>query len=148
MWKANLNVETDIVIAEPSELGDIRAKGNFDLIRRGVVFPTNSEIASLSSIFGSFGAVENVTAPIAQPSPTSPPANVPNVSGTNVEKSIAPPVVVSEAQALFELRAIPLYFPITFALVKPYVDGFETNNFDIQSPTSLSINQDWRPKQQ
>ena len=51
MWKQNLNLETDIIVKEPSDLDIARKDGDFDLIRRGVVLPTPDETASFLSIF-------------------------------------------------------------------------------------------------
>ena len=57
------------------------------------------------------------------------------------------PVLTQEA-ALYELRAIPLYFPTSFALVKPYVEGFEISSLDAPLLNGVSINSNWQPKRQ
>jgi hypothetical protein len=52
----------------------------------------------------------------------------------------------TEDRALFELRAIPLYFPTSYSLVKPYVRGFEINGLDAPSLRDVMIDSNWQPK--
>jgi hypothetical protein len=54
--------------------------------------------------------------------------------------------VFSEDTALFEFWAIPLYFPTSYALVKPYVKGFELNSLDAPLLRDVSIDNTWQPK--
>jgi hypothetical protein len=42
------------------------------------------------------------------------------------------------------LKAIPLYFASSYALVKPYVTGFDTNVLDAPSLKRVQINTEWR----
>ena len=49
----------------------------------------------------------------------------------------------SEADALKELRAIPLYFASSHALVKPYVTGFDSNLLDVPSLRRVRIDTNW-----
>lgn len=144
MWKANLNIDTDIVVAENSELEEIRKSSNFDLLRRGAVFPTASEFASISALFG--------TEPTTPPTATD---NVPTNPASSLANQISGPVAAStplfgntltEAQAVFEMHAIPIYFPMSFSLVKPYVNGYEINTLDSVSVNGLSIDSEWRPQ--
>jgi hypothetical protein len=44
-----------------------------------------------------------------------------------------------------ELPAIPLYFPTSYSLVKPYVLGFETNTLDAPSLKEVRIDNNWQP---
>jgi hypothetical protein len=56
--------------------------------------------------------------------------------------------ILSEAQALRELPAMPLYFASSYALVKPYVVGFEANLLDAPSLKHVRIDTSWQqPKQ-
>jgi hypothetical protein len=56
--------------------------------------------------------------------------------------------VLSEAQALKELPAMPIYFASSYALVKPYVTGFEANLLDAPSLKHVRIDTSWQqPKQ-
>ena len=51
-------------------------------------------------------------------------------------------------QALKELPAIPIYFASSYALVKPYVVGFDTNLLDAPSLKHVRIDTSWQqPKQ-
>ena len=58
----------------------------------------------------------------------------------------SPDVTMSEANAVYELWAIPLYFPTSYSLVKPYVSGFEMNSLDAPALGDVSIDADWQPK--
>jgi hypothetical protein len=63
----------------------------------------------------------------------------------------APPVALqgiltNEEAAVYEIRAIPLYFPMSYSLVKPYIKGFETNSLDAPILKEISIDNGWRPK--
>jgi len=51
MWKQHLNVDTEIITMEKKELEIAKNKGDFDLIRRGVVLPTPDETANMLSLF-------------------------------------------------------------------------------------------------
>ena len=44
MWKQFLNIDSVIVVKETSEMESVRRRGDFDLLRRGVVLPTNDAI--------------------------------------------------------------------------------------------------------
>ena len=60
----------------------------------------------------------------------------------------APLPILSEAQALRELPAMPIYFASSYALVKPYVVGFEANLLDAPSLKHVRIDTSWQqPKQ-
>jgi len=62
-------------------------------------------------------------------------------------KELIQPILTQDA-ALYELRAIPLYFPTSFALVKPYVEGFEIGSLDAPLLNGVSINSNWQPRRQ
>jgi hypothetical protein len=53
--------------------------------------------------------------------------------------------ILTEAQALRDVPAIPLHFASSYALVKPYVSGFESNLLDAPSLKSVQIETQWRP---
>lgn len=147
MWKQVLNLETEIVVKESSELEAARIAGDFDLIRRGEVFPTADELMNILSILKPPGAA----AESASPAPATggvealDPRTVtsPEPRATPIE---APDITMSEANALYELWAIPIYFPTSYSLVKPYVSGFEMNSLDAPVLSDVSIDPDWQPK--
>ena len=149
MWKQNLNLETEIVVKENAELEDARTAGDFDLIRRGAVFPTADELMSILLILKppQHPAEKAVT----RSGEIGVEARDPQTSGEQkVEQrstpAESPDVTMSEANAIYELWAIPLYFPTSYSLVRPYVSGFEMNSLDAPSLSDVSIDSDWQPK--
>lgn len=164
MWKQNLNLDTDIIVKDSAEMDSVRASGAYDLIRRGVVLPTLDESVSLSSIFGIRRSGETptnsspaVTAgkEAATPLPlATPKASV--ESGPSDDTALPadpitalepiPVAAYTEQDAMYDLNAIPLYFPTSHSLVKPYVKGFEINGLDAASLKDVSIDSNWKPK--
>jgi oligopeptide transport system substrate-binding protein len=150
MWKQNLNLDTEIVVKQPSEIDDARRSGQYDVIRRGVVLPTSDEMANFVAIFG----LPNVQ-PQEKPDETVAESK-PNATRESVEKKEeriekveekekAVEMLTSEESALFEFWAIPLYFPTSYSLVKPYVVGFDVNSLDAPLMRSVSIDVGWQP---
>lgn len=147
MWKENLNIETVLDVRENEELESIRESGQFDILRRGVVFPVPDELLSVSAIHGS----ESVP-PSAAAEPRAG-FQVNANSGTSSTEAPAEPnsptpspgPIFNESDALYQMHVIPLYFPRSFALVKPYVQGFELNSFDVPDLTGTSIDTAWQP---
>ena len=149
MWKQHLGVDSEIVVKESSEFDAARTSGDYDVVRRGVVLPTADETASLISIFGPPPAQtepELTASPETRPefrtgnSNAGPSADEPDPAEYPV---IAGPIV-TENDALYELRAIPLYFPTSYSLVKPYVKGFDANALDSPSLKTVEIDPNWR----
>jgi len=50
----------------------------------------------------------------------------------------------SEAQALKELKAVPIYFASSYSLVKPYVSGFDLNVLDAPSLKRTRVDPSWK----
>jgi oligopeptide transport system substrate-binding protein len=156
MWKQNLNIDTQIVPVENSEIETVRTGGDFDIIRRGVVLPTADELAGMTAIFRTL-VRETHTQPTDSESTDSndltTPENEkasPNESDVatepeNNKDKNAEPELMTREDALYDLRAIPLYFPESYSLVKPYVYGFETNALDAPSIKHIGINNAWQP---
>jgi oligopeptide transport system substrate-binding protein len=147
MWKETLNVDTEIIVKESAEVEASRVKGDFDLIRRNTVFPTADELMSILSILkppqSQAAAAEPAKGTGVEAQDPKQLVEKPKQSSTPLE---APDVTMSEANAIYELWAIPLYFPTSYSLVKPYVSGFEMNSLDAPSLADVSINSDWQPK--
>lgn len=157
MWKQVLNIDSEIVIKEASEMDKIRNDRDFDLLRRGVVLPTIDEKESLSAIFGA-----SLTAYPANPATARGDENT-TENGEAANRSTqrnsnsntgaifpdgvnnGPFPIDSHDTALYELRAIPLYFPMSYSLVRPYVLGFETNSLDAPYLLNVSIDETWKP---
>lgn len=53
-------------------------------------------------------------------------------------------LISSEAEALDALPAIPLYFPSSYALIKPYIKGFEPNLLEAPSLKDVHIETGWQ----
>lgn len=148
MWKQNLNLDTEIIVKDLSEIETVRGSGEYDLVRRGVVFPTVDEAAGMSAIFDMAEKVEPST--LTKESEKSNEHSTAQKSSPlsdghtllNEDKN----VIVSEEQAVFELNAIPLYFPMSYALIKPYVKGFEINGLDAIMLKDISIDSNWQQK--
>jgi oligopeptide transport system substrate-binding protein len=160
MWKQNLNIDTEIDVKDPAELENARSSGQYDLVRRGIVLPTGDETVSLAAIFSDPKMIEVQTTAVPKevektvPPRIEPPAQGPHASETtellSVDASASHPGtangVVTEEAAVYEIQAIPLYFPMSYSLVKPYVEGFETNSLDAPILKDISIDNDWRPR--
>jgi hypothetical protein len=82
--------------------------------------------------------------PTASPSP-SPEGNKGRGERTLAAKEVPKPpaLIESEVQALKELKAMPIYFASSYALVKPYVSGFDANVLDVPSLKRTRINTNW-----
>jgi oligopeptide transport system substrate-binding protein len=150
MWKDNLGIDTNLMVRDPAEVEAARASGAFDLIRRGVVLPTADETVSMLSIFGT-NPSQIAADPLATPEPTLPFRRETN-GGPSAPTEPAAPIepaattVLTEEEALYQLRSIPLYFPTSYSLVKPYVKGFDLNALDAPSLKSVEIDPNWRTR--
>lgn len=148
MWKANLGIETNILVRESAEIESARVTGAYDIIRRGVVMPTTDETVSMLSIFAGKTAGPSAD-PLASPESRlefqreSGPA--PSIDPT-APAALPKGPILTEADALYELRSIPLYFPTSYSLVKPYVKGFDLNALDAPSLKSVTIDPNWRTR--
>lgn len=146
MWKQNLGIETEIVVKENAEIEAMKTAGDFDLVRRGVVMPTSDETANLFSIFG----IDELATPAIEPVQSSPTPSADGTSGPAITETESPTTaladnrVLSEDAALYELHAIPLYFPSSYTLLKPYVKGFDSNALDAPSLRLVEIDRNWQ----
>ena len=155
MWKQNLNIDVELVVMEPADLDRARKAGDFDLVRRGVVFPTPDETANFMEVFDSAlpSLSDAVSADGKRPAGTSANASETGRSSNSPVSGQPPGVsepailpIFNEDVAIYELRAIPLYFPTSYSLVKPYVSGFDLNSLDILDLANVTIDSDWRPE--
>jgi hypothetical protein len=139
MWKENLNLETEIIVKNAGEFDAARISDDYDVIRRGVVLPTSDEMANVLTIFGI--PEERKDDREAQPAPASSP-----LTAADGEPQATPVSAVTENAALLDYWAIPLYFPTSYSLVKPYVVGFDVNSLDAPSLRSVSVDRNWQPR--
>ena len=129
MWRSTLNIETEIVVRNWDEYEAAIKTGDYDIVRRGMVMQTTSELINLKMLF------ERDVLPVPLASPT-----VEGKAATREEKH----VVETEAQALKDLKAMPIYFASAYSLVKPYVSGFDSNVLDAPSLKKTRIETNWK----
>jgi oligopeptide transport system substrate-binding protein len=147
MWKQNLNIETEVVVKENADLEAARDAGDYDLIRRNAVFPTADELMCILSILKPpQHSTEEQSRPAEPAVEARDPANIVEPAPSDRSDVQSPDVTMSETNAIYELWAIPLYFPTSYSLVKPYVTGFEMNSLDSPLLTDVSIDSGWQPK--
>jgi oligopeptide transport system substrate-binding protein len=149
MWRRNLNVETEVIVKEPGDLDQIKLSGEYDIIRRNVVMPTTDETANMISIFGMPEApAVNLSyptpTPVADPSAAAPSGPSPEEPQPVPPRSPVP--ILTNDDALYEVRAIPLFYPTSYFLAKPYVKGFDGNSLDARSLKSVEIDANWRTR--
>jgi len=129
MWRSTLNIQTEILIRNWDEYEAAIRAGDYDIVRRGVVLQTTSELINLKMLF------EHDNHALPLPSPGE-------------QGKAAPPeeqhVVETEAQALKDLNAMPIYFASAYSLVKPYVAGFDSNVLDAPSLKKTRIDTNWK----
>ncbi len=163
MWKDSLNVETELIIQDLEELEKTRKSAEFDLVRRGVLLPTSDETANMLAIFSAdkVDAEEDVAVsetPSASNSNTSLPKPKPKTRAGNsntgfgsivdelvINTGVETEPILTEKEAIASIPAIPLYFPTSYSLVKPYVLGFEMNTLDAPSLKNVYIDSNWQP---
>lgn len=160
MWKKNLRIETEIIVKDQQDFENAVQVGDFDIIRRGIVLPTTDETTNMLNMFPANRQLvqpssENIAAAKNQilNDETAESkldfSETENVSqekeNTNTAQIFENPVILTEEEALQHLPAIPLYFPTSYSLVKPYVQGFEMNELDAISLKNVQINSNWQP---
>ncbi len=157
MWKQHLGIEAELDVKEAAEIEELRKTGEYDLVRRGVVLPTNDDLVNIETIVGSAAKP-----PSAVPTPSPADTERNTTSGPSDQASVAespagegtteqaanptPSLILTEDDVLYDMTVIPLYFPSSFSLVKPYVLGFEVNGLDAPSLREVSIDSNWQPR--
>jgi ABC-type oligopeptide transport system substrate-binding subunit len=131
MWNSALSIQTEIVIKNWDEYEAAIRAGEYEVVRRGMVMQTTDEMTNMKMLFER--DLTPAPLPVATPSETAKenaqPSKIASIS--------------SEDQALKELRAVPIYFASSFALVKPYVTGFDGNVLDAPSLKRTKLNTEW-----
>lgn len=142
MWRSVLNIETEIIIKPWDEYEAAIGAGDYDVVRRGMVMQTTDELTNIRALFrDSQSAESDVTEQSAVSANSSTGANG---ERPTEKKTRTQPTIQSENEALNELRAIPLYFASSYALVKPYVSGFDSNVLDMPSLKRVRIDTNWQ----
>ncbi|HEV7373631.1 MAG TPA: peptide ABC transporter substrate-binding protein [Pyrinomonadaceae bacterium] len=156
MWRSSLNIETEIIQRDWNEYEAAFRSGDYDVARRSYVMQTADETSSLREMLEPDSAPAITTAQSAEQSAMTIEKNgkesADEVKKGNEKQVNAPTAAtlpsLSEAQAVKELHAMPIYFASSYALVKPYVVGFETNLLDAPSLKQVRIDTSWQqPKQ-
>jgi ABC-type oligopeptide transport system substrate-binding subunit len=141
MWHNVLGIETEIVIKNWDEYEAAIREGDYDVVRRGLVMQTTDELTNIRMLFPD-------SAQAAQAAPPGREAASPASAGEAAkprEKGLrAMQPIETEAQALRDLSAMPIYFASSYSLVKPYVSGFDSNVLDTPSLKAVRINIDWK----
>jgi hypothetical protein len=107
---------------------------------------TTDELTNIRTLFGEGypgTAAANETERLHQPGAEPSEAN--KLFGPAVKPSTTRPAIDTEAQALNDLSAMPIYFASSYALVKPYVTGFDANVLDAPSLKKVRIDGNWKP---
>ena len=146
MWLSVLNIHTELVIRSWDDYEATIRAGDFDVVRRGIVMQTTDELTNIRTLFG-----ENY--PGTTVAKETEPLNKPGAELSDRNKSIvtagrsstALQAIDTEAQALNDLSAMPIYFASSYALVKPYVSGFDANVLDAPSLKRVRIDGNWKP---
>jgi oligopeptide transport system substrate-binding protein len=146
MWREALGVETEIIIRPWEEYEAMLGSGDYDVARRSLVMQTTDEETNMLRLFGDPAAEADVAGAEAAPQATPPAAPAQDGAGAVGARPAerAENFILTEGQALEELPAIPLHFASSYALVKPYVEGFESNLLDAPSLKHVRINTAWR----
>jgi len=132
MWRTALNIQTEIVIKGWDEYEAAIKSGDYDVVRRGLVMQTTSETTNIAMLFGRD----------VHPLPVQPMEGPTNAASP--EPSQRPTLIETEAQALKELKAMPIYFASSYSLVKPYVSGFDRNVLDVPSLKRTRLDTNWK----
>jgi len=146
MWRSVLNIETELVIRNWDDYEAAIRTGDFDVVRRGIVMQTTDELTNIRTLFGETyraAVAENETDRLNKQGAELSDKNKSTTSGARTSSSF--PAIDTETQALNDLSAMPIYFASSYALVKPYVSGFDANVLDAPSLKAVRINGNWKP---
>jgi oligopeptide transport system substrate-binding protein len=146
MWLNVLNIETEIVVKNWEDYEAAARAGDYDVVRRGMVMQTTDELTNIRALFeGGFELPRQTPSVVSPPGVESPEAaTVRPLVGRQGRLGTIPPVE-TESQALNDLSAMPIYFASSYALVKPYVKGFDSNVLDAPSLKTVRIDHGWKP---
>ncbi len=143
MWSSVLNIDTEIITKPWDEYEAAIRAGDYDVVRRGIVMQTTDELTNIRMLFEQDSQLGEpaATGQGGVSAPRNPAAGVGERSAERAASTLTS--IQSEAEALRELRAIPLYFASSYALVKPYVSGFDSNVLDAPSLRRVRIDTNW-----
>ncbi len=141
MWRSVLNIQTEIVLKNWDEYEAAIRAGDYDVVRRGIVMQTTDELTNIRMLFQE-GLRPGQNSRADQDAASA--SDVTNGRTAIMKQKNALPPIETEAQALSDLSAMPVYFASSYSLVKPYVSGFDSNVLDAPSLKSVRINTNWK----
>lgn len=151
MWRSVLNVETEIMQREWGEYELRLRSGEFDVAKRSHIMQSPDEETNMLAMFNperlnfDRAAASELPAAPAQAQPPPAPSQLEESAAAAAAPSAEPEPVYDEAQALRRVPAIPVYFASSYALVKPYLQGFDANLLDAPSLQRVRIDTNWQP---
>ncbi|MBA2607084.1 MAG: hypothetical protein H0U96_09495, partial [Acidobacteria bacterium] len=107
---------------------------------------TNNESTGNSEVLQSENSNTAVSVVTSEQSEIKGDANQMPSENSNTKTAADGETILTEAQAIAELRAIPLYFSTSYSFVKPYILGFDINVLDAPSLKNVKIDNSWQPK--
>ncbi len=146
MWRSVLNIQTELVIRNWDDYEAAIRTGDFDVVRRGIVMQTTDELTNIRTLFGESypgTAAEKETERLNKAGADLSDKNKSSLTAGRTLTAL--PAIDTEAQALNDLSAMPIYFASSYALVKPYVSGFDANVLDAPSLKKVRIDGNWKP---
>ena len=144
MWRAALNIESQIIIKNWDEYEAATRTGDYDVVRRGIVMQTTDEFTNLRMLFQQDPSTLTGPASNASSEAGRPREGMGRAAATTREAPhVNTGLVETESQALKELKAVPIYFASSYALVKPYVSGFDANVLDAPSLKKTHLDTNW-----
>ena len=145
MWRTVLNIETEIVVKNWDDYEAAIREGDYDVVRRGLVMQTTDELTNIRMLFPESGqALPSAPAGRDTGSPAAQGGEPAKLKEKNLR---TPQSIETEAQALRDLSAMPIYFASSYSLVKPYVLGFDGSVLDAPSLKTVRINTGWKQSQ-
>lgn len=154
MWRNSLGIETEIVLKDWNDYELAYRSGDYDVARRSYVMQTLDESDNLREMLEPDTDSLNPSQQTVAQATLTPEKNGKSGEvkkeneGQTGASMIMPLPTVSEAQAMKDLPAMPIYFASSYALVKPYVVGFDTNLLDAPSLKRVRIDTTWQKPSQ
>ncbi len=151
MWRSALGVETEIVLKSWDEYEAALRAGDYDVARRSIVMQTTDEATNMLALLArpAAGFADNVSAStppaVAAPTPDGAPNQAMPREQSGAAQQTISPALDTQMEALHTLPAMPIYFASSYALIKPYVGGFDTNLLDAPSLQHVRIDTNWQP---
>jgi len=151
MWREHLGVETEIVVKSWDDYETALRTGDYDVARRSIVMQTTDEETNMLAMFAppaESSAKNNGVTTTQTPNGSTTERAAGKTTATEQKKTplqVSAPPILTEAQALAALPAMPVYFASSYALVKPYVSGFDANLLDAPSLQRIRFDTNWQP---